>query len=79
MDVRRRSVLAAGAAGAAVALGRAGTASAAALGARHDHRDPDSLRALAAPIGLRDRHRGQPVRARHSRLRAASPATSSRP
>jgi endo-1,4-beta-xylanase len=53
MDVRRRSVLAAGAAGAAVALGGAGTASAAAPGARHDHRDPDSLRALAEKTGLR--------------------------
>ena len=53
MDVRRRSVLAAGAAGAAVALGGAGTASAAALGAQHDHRDPDSLRELAEKNGLR--------------------------
>jgi endo-1,4-beta-xylanase len=53
MDVRRRSVLAAGAAGAAVALGGAGTASAAAPGAQHDHRDPDSLRELAGKTGLR--------------------------
>src|SRR5258707_7218439 len=53
MDVRRRSVLAAGAAGAAVALGGAGTASAAALGAKHDHRDPNSLRELAEKVGLR--------------------------
>jgi endo-1,4-beta-xylanase len=56
MDVRRRSVLAAGAAGAVGAagvLGGAGTASAAALGAKHDHGDPNSLRELAGKIGLR--------------------------
>jgi endo-1,4-beta-xylanase len=57
MDVRRRSVLtaagAAGAVGVAGVLGGAGTASAAVLGAKHDHRDPNSLRELAEKIGLR--------------------------
>jgi len=80
MDVRRRSVLtaagAAGAVGVAGVLGGTGTASAAALGAKHDHRDPNSLRELAEKIGLRigtaiipqdintprmERRRGEPV------------------
>jgi endo-1,4-beta-xylanase len=53
MDLKRRSVLAAGAASAAVAIGGAGTASAATLGAQHGDGDPNSLRELADKIGLK--------------------------
>jgi endo-1,4-beta-xylanase len=53
MDVKRRNVLAAGAAGTAVALAGAGTASAATTSGSHSHRDPNSLRELAGRFGLK--------------------------
>jgi endo-1,4-beta-xylanase len=54
MDVKRRNVLAAGAAGAAVAIAGTGAASAATTNdSDHGHRDPNSLRELAGKFGLR--------------------------